>query len=138
MVSDSLFVLNSHGFDDIFNTLRASSHNSNRTFVCQQFVFFSACFYTYRECDSSGAQKPICSEICPCISQLYRECVRPNVVKVLIRNSPSVEVEKFLNFSLIFNCSIRETYQIEGVSVSESSCLDLSFLRAIYPGKPLF
>ena len=126
-----LFVQNTQHIEDIFTKLREGAANSS--YICGQFIIFSACFYSYRDCDAGGSQMLICDSVCPLITQLYRECVKPKVVNRLIRGTNDSEVRKFLLFSLSFNCSVSKTYEIEGVPVSES-CQNLSFIYTLFPG----
>jgi hypothetical protein len=125
------FVINTPHIEGIFATLREGAANSS--YICGQFTIFSACFYSYRDCDAKGGQKLICGEVCPLISELYDECISPAVVKRLIRSTNNTEVVEFLNFALSFNCSSTDTYKIESVPVSQS-CQDLSFIYTLFPG----
>ena len=125
------FVINTHEIEDIFTTLREGAANSS--YICGQFFVFSACFYSYRDCDNRGNQKLICGEVCPLISRLYDECVSASVVAGLIHGTSNEEVRDFLKFSLSFNCFSTQTYKIDGVGVSES-CQDLSFIYTLFPG----
>lgn len=123
------FVTNTHEIEDIFKTLQGA----NTTYVCGQFIIFSACFYSYRNCDSQGSQKLICEDVCPLIAKLYADCVRKNVVRQLMQSTNNEEVRKFMRFAMNFNCSMSETYEIVGVNIS-NSCQDLSFIKALLPG----
>ena len=128
-----LFVVNTNHIEDIFATLQEGAANSS--YICSQFIIFSACFYSYRECDAKGTQKLICPEVCPLITELYKDCVKSHVVNKLLHSTSIAEVRDFLLFSLSFNCSASNTYEVKGVSVSDESCQDLKFIYTLFPGK---
>ena len=119
--------------DVIFSTLY--SRTGNHTYICNQFIVFSACFYAFRDCDPNdgGSQLAICEDVCPRISQLYHECIDVEAVQVLIHSVKNFEVKRFLKFALTFDCWKEETYILQGVNVSES-CVDLSFIHDLFPG----
>lgn len=120
-------------FDDIFKLVRDEVTNS--TFICNQFYIFSACFYSFRECDPSnnGSQLPICQEICPLIDKLYDDCINPYVLKWLIDKTENSEVKQFLEFSEGFKCSKKETYVLPNVTFSTGRCSNFSFIRELIP-----
>ena len=128
-------LINSPHISDIFETLYGGTSNSS--YICSQFIIFSACFYSLRDCDpkDNGTQLLFCEDECPLITDLYHDCVRPDVVQRLISGTENSEVERFLNFSLTFDCSKNETYALPGVKVSTKSCLDLSFIHELFPDK---
>lgn len=119
--------------DDIFKTLLVVT---NSTFICKQFFSFSACFYSFRDCDpnNNGSQLLICQDICPLIDKLYSDCVNPHVLKWMINSTKDREVKEFLKFSQQFNCSKKETYIVPEVTVSTARCMNLSFIRELFPG----
>ena len=127
---------NTNAIDDIFSTLYLRT--ANHTYICSQFIIFSACFYAFRDCDPNdgGSQLAICEDVCPRITQLYNDCINREVVQVLSDITKSSEVKRFLEFALTFDCWKKETYVIEGVNVSES-CVDFSFIHDFFPGMKL-
>lgn len=125
-------VVNTDEITEILTTLYIGSENS--TYICRQFIIFSACFYSYRSCDDSGAQMLICESACSRISQLYSDCVRERVIESLINATNNPEVVEFLEFSLSFDCYKKETYVIEGVEISHS-CNEFDFIHDLFPGE---
>ena len=132
--SSTNYQLNSTSdIDNIFKTLLGVT---NSTFICKQFFIFSACFYSFRDCDPNynGSQLLICQDICPLIDKLYSDCVNPYVLKSLIDSTKDREVKEFLKFSQKFDCSKKETYVLPEVIVSTARCMNLSFIRELFPG----
>ena len=119
--------------DVIFSLLW--QRTADRTFICNQFIVFSTCFYAFRDCDpnDNGSQLVFCEEVCPQITQLYHDCIDHEVVQELIDSTKHPEVERFLEYALNFDCWKPETYILQGVNVSES-CADFSFIHHLFPG----
>ena len=94
--------------------------NTNKT--CRQFYTSFTCFYAFRDCDPNdgGSQLTICEDVCPCISQLYNKCINPHIVQSLIETTTNLEFKQFLEITLSFNCTKKETYILQEVNVSES------------------
>ena len=133
--SSAMFQLtNTLHIDEIFAILRDGTIQSS--YICKQFFIFSVCFYSFRDCDPSGdSQLLICDDVCPLITSLYNDCVVPEVVLWLINSTNSSEVQQqFLQFSLSFDCSKPETYTIDEVDISTSTCSKLEFLKDLLPG----
>ena len=124
-------MVNTEEITEIFRTLYLGSENS--TYICRQFIIFSACFYTFRSCDDSGAQIFICEDACPRISELYHDCVSESIIERLINSTDNPEVLEFLEFSLTFDCYKKESYVIEGIEISHS-CQDFQFIHDFFPG----
>lgn len=100
--------------------------------MCRQFIIFSLCFYSFRDCDADGAQLLICEDVCPHITQLYNDCIRSSVVQTLIDSTDNEDVKQFLEFALYFVCSKNESYVIEGVAISKT-CQEFSFIQELFP-----
>ena len=119
--------------DVIFSVLW--QRTGNHTYICNQFIVFSTCFYAFRDCDPNdgGSQLTICEDVCPRISQLYHECIDREAAQKLIENTTNSEVKQFVEYAVTFDCWKKETYVLQGVNVSES-CVDFSFIHDLFPG----
>ena len=122
---------------DIINTTFTTVEQLGKTTnTCKHFFIFSACFYSFRDCDPNynGSQLLICQDICPQIDKLYSDCVIPSFLKWLINSIPDTEAKEFLKFAQNFNCSNKETYVLPEVTVSTARCMNLSFIHTLFPG----
>ena len=120
--------------DHIVDTIREKV--SSKSAKCNQFIAFSVCFYSFRDCDrSDGSQLLICEDKCPLIISLYQECVNITVLKILKDNAKDNDTLEFLEFATTFNCLSPETYTIPDVHVNATRCATLPFLDSLTTGK---
>ena len=102
---------------------------------CNQFFAFFLCFYLFRNCElhnssdpSSGLQLSICQSKCSSLLKFTSECLDESNFK-----NVDEALQEIVAWASNFNCYNPSTYVVPGVSISNTSCDNVSFIDGLLP-----